>query len=174
MKSISVLNKNYNLKFNSSQCRFTTLWICYQPTEMKSTQFKIQCLYTRGAFALKLSHSADLLALACNQKFINDTSFLFMSVANGSMCPINLRNFGLNAEAKGRNYWIQELNWMFNDLYVAGITKHGAVFLISRLGQPLLIHAIGKEINMGPALYLSIHPLIIIRLISVGIKIIFL
>ena len=44
-----------------------------------------------------------------------------------------------------------------------GITKHGAIFLVSRLGQPLLIHAVGKEINMGPALYLTIHPLIIVR-----------
>jgi hypothetical protein len=51
---------------------------------------------------------------------------------------------------------------MFNDLYLAGITKHGAIFLISRLGQPLLIHAIGKE-TMGPALYLTLHPLIIFR-----------
>ncbi len=51
---------------------------------------------------------------------------------------------------------------MFNDLYLAGITKHGAIFLTSRLGQPLLIHAIGKE-TMGPALFLTLHPLIIFR-----------
>ena len=51
---------------------------------------------------------------------------------------------------------------MFNDLYVAGITKHGAIFLVSRLGNPLLIHVIGKE-NMGPALFLTLHPLIIMR-----------
>ena len=51
---------------------------------------------------------------------------------------------------------------MANDLYVAGITKHGAIFLVSRLGNPLLIHAIGKE-TMGPALYLTLHPLIIFR-----------
>ena len=51
---------------------------------------------------------------------------------------------------------------MYNDLYVAGITKHGAIFLASRLGNPLLIHAIGKE-TMVPALYLTLHPLIIFR-----------
>lgn len=53
--------------------------------------------------------------------------------------------------------------WLHDDLYLAGITKHGAVFLISRLGQPLFIHTIGKDINMGPALYLTLHPLIIVR-----------
>jgi hypothetical protein len=52
---------------------------------------------------------------------------------------------------------------MFNDLYLAGITKHGAIFLVSRLGQPLLIHALGNEINIGPALFLTIHPLIVFR-----------
>ncbi len=143
---------------SQNQCRFETVWICYQPNDLK-----LNCLYTRGAYVLKLSHSADLLALACNQKLINNTSLAFMSVANGTILPVNLRNFGLNKDAKGRNYWIQELNWLFNDLYLIGISKHGALFLISRLGQPLLIHAFGKEINMGPALYLSIHPLIIIR-----------
>ncbi len=51
---------------------------------------------------------------------------------------------------------------MFNDLYLVGITKHGAIFLVSRLGDPLLIHAVGKE-TMGPALYLTLHPLIIFR-----------
>lgn len=52
---------------------------------------------------------------------------------------------------------------MMDDLYLAGITKHGAIFIISRLGQPLFIHAVGKEINMGPALYITLHPLIIVR-----------
>jgi len=143
-------------------------------------------LYTRGAYILKLSHSADLLAIACNQKYVEHTCLAFMAPLNGALTHVNLRNFGLNAQARGRlelitiyildlifysaysslykrHYWIQDLNWMHNDLYLAGITKHGAVFLISRLGHPMLIHATGKEINMGPALYLTLHPLIIVR-----------
>lgn len=124
---------------------------------------KFNCLYTRGAYVVKLAHSVDIIALACNQKYVEHNCLVFMSATNGSIAHVNLRNFGLNLNARGRHYWIQDLNWMFNDLYLAGITKHGAIFLVSRLGQPLLIHAIGKEINMGPALYLTLHPLIIIR-----------
>jgi hypothetical protein len=123
----------------------------------------MNCLYTRGAYVIKLSHTGDLLALACNQKYVERNCLLFMSPSNGAIFPVNLRNFGLNVGARGRHYWIHDLNWMHNDLYLAGITKHGAVFLVSRLGHPLLVHAVGKEINMGPALYLTIHPLIIIR-----------
>ena len=63
-----------------------------------------------------------------------------------------------------RHYWIQELCWTHDDLYVAGMTKHGALFLVSRLAsQPLVIHAQGVDVNMGPALYLTLHPLIVFR-----------
>lgn len=158
---------------SQSQCRFETLWISYEPTESQfNNSFNLSCtsdtlnrktcLNTRGAYVVRLSNSADLIALASNQKHVERNSLVFMSPANGAICPVSLRNFGLGSDARGRNYWIQELNWMYNDLYVAGITKHGAIFLVSRLGNPLLIHAIGKE-TMGPALYLTLHPLIIFR-----------
>lgn len=156
---------------SSDQSRFETLWISHQPatlgflntiiTDNDASNFS--CLHTRGAYIIKLSHSADILALACNQKHVENTSIVYYSPANGAVHPVNLRNFGLNSKAKGRHYWIQDLVWMSSDLYLAGITKHGAIFLLSRLGQPLIIHAIGKEINMGPALYLTIHPLIMMR-----------
>ena len=42
-----------------------------------------------------------------------------MSVSNGTIHKINLKNFGLNSEAKGRHYWIQEIKWLFNDLYLS-------------------------------------------------------
>ena len=166
-------SKNHSLL---RQCHFETLWISYQPNTLNFFQFnsqlnvqdahvpaKIDCLYSRGAYVVKLSHKADLIALACNQKFVARNSLVFMSVSNGTVFPVNLRAFGLGNGAKGRHYWIQELDWLCNDLYLAGITKHGAVFIVSRLGHPLAIHALGKDINMGPALYISLHPLILVR-----------
>ena len=64
---------------------------------------KVPCLLTRGSYVLKLSHSADLIALASNQKYVERNSLVFMSPCNGTVCPVNLRNFGLNAEARGRS-----------------------------------------------------------------------
>jgi hypothetical protein len=58
---------------------------------------------------------------------------------------------------------MQDLNWMYNDLYLVGITKHGALFVITRLGNPILIHATGTEMSIGPALYITLHPLIVIK-----------
>ena len=63
---------------------------------------KLTLLYTRGAYVLKLSHSADLVALACNQKYVENTCLTFMSPFNGALTHVNLRNFGLNAQARGR------------------------------------------------------------------------
>jgi protein JBTS17 len=120
-------------------------------------------LHTRGAYVAKISHSGHLLALAINQKYVKDFSLIFLSLSNGAAHSCNLRNFGLSDGARGRHYWLQELDWLYNDLYVAGVTKYGAVFLVSRLGQPQVIHAFGNQIDMGPALYLTIHPLIIVR-----------
>jgi hypothetical protein len=62
-----------------------------------------------------------------------------------------------------RHYWIQDMNWMYNDLYLALVTKHGAVFIVPRLGNPVLIKASGSDVNIGPALYITIHPLIVIK-----------
>jgi hypothetical protein len=108
---------------SASQCRFDTLWISYRPHESvlnvlnesnllaKNTdqivsydsKNKIRsCLNTRGAYVLKLSHSADLVAIGCNQKYVERTTLFFMSPSNGSVFPVNLRNFGLNSEARGR------------------------------------------------------------------------
>ena len=60
------------------------------------------CLYNRGAYIIKLSHSTDLLAIAANQKYVKHTCLVFMSPSNGTLFPVDLRNFGLNSEARGR------------------------------------------------------------------------
>ena len=80
------LNNSYNL--NSSRQ--------VAPSNKKN------CLNTRGAYVVKLSHSGDLIALACNQKYVSRNALVFMSPANGTICPVGLRNFGLSMEARGR------------------------------------------------------------------------
>ncbi len=52
---------------------------------------------------------------------------------------------------------------MHNDLYLAVITKHGAVFLVPRLGNPVLIKANGADVAIGPSIYITFHPLIVIK-----------
>lgn len=59
-------------------------------------------LHTKGAYVVRLSRSCDLIALGVNQKYVDQTALGFMSTANGSIAPVNLRNFGLSEKARGR------------------------------------------------------------------------
>jgi hypothetical protein len=117
---INIINKKKH-----RDCRFETLWLCYEQPLLKMmnsysfgntpatnqtsdvrdkslVQAKFDCLNTRGAYVSRLSHSTELLALACNQKYVEHNCLLFMSVSNGTVLPVNLRNFGLNLQARGR------------------------------------------------------------------------
>ncbi|CAF0732115.1 unnamed protein product [Brachionus calyciflorus] len=173
---LNVLRIKWHNQFsNSSECRFDTIWLTHYLTlnqtkedntiseSVEKDKSRLKCLYTRGAYVIRISHSSNLLAIAINQKSVKNSMVKFMSISTGHSREINLRNYGLNQNAQGRKYWVQELCWTYDDLYLVGITKHGAIFLASRLGQLLFIHAVGKEIDMGPALFLTIHPLIITR-----------
>ncbi len=111
------LNKYNFVSIINRQPRLETLWISHQPnlhalnvslSSPSRDSNKMSFLYTRGAYVIKLSHSGDLLALACNQKYVEQNCLLFMSPSNGSILPVNLRNFGLNAEARGR--FVQNFN----------------------------------------------------------------
>jgi hypothetical protein len=100
------------------QCRFQTFWLSHihQPNvfqnlssqnESRTTngdgdEKNLTLLYTRGAYVVKLSHTTDLIALACNQKYVEQTCLTFMSPLNGALTKVNLRNFGLNSQARGR------------------------------------------------------------------------
>ena len=59
-----------------------------------------------------------------------------------------------------RSYWIADLKWTFDDLFVACIMKQGTVCILSRLGEPILLQTFGCSIEMGPKYYLPLHPLI--------------
>lgn len=50
----------------------------------------------------RLSRKSDLVAIVSNQKYVDQTNLIFMSTANGSVLPVNFRNFGLGEKAKGR------------------------------------------------------------------------
>ncbi len=102
----------------SGQSRFETLWISYEPSweglQAESrpglsggnvslvTNKSNMLLNTRGAYVVRLSHSGDLIALACNQKYVERNSLVFMSPSSGAVCPVNLRSFGLGNDVRGR------------------------------------------------------------------------
>lgn len=143
------------------QNRFECLWKTFKPLNDKNNDY--QALNTHDSLILELSNNTQLVAFAINQKYSNKTCLQIISSDTGALFNVNLRNFGLKLDSKGRHYWIQELKWSYDDLYLIGITKHGSIFITSRLGHPLLIQSQSQDMNLGPALFITLHPFIIIK-----------
>ena len=59
-----------------------------------------------------------------------------------------------------RSYWISDISWTCDDLFVVCITKRGSVAILSRLGEPLVIQSEGCSVEHGPQYFLPFHPLI--------------
>ena len=88
---------------NFRKTRFETLWTTFFPQLIQQNICpKFECINSRGSYVCKLAHSSKLLAIGINQKLVNRSCLIFVSPISGSIFQVNLRNFGLQDEAKGR------------------------------------------------------------------------
>lgn len=83
------------------------MWISHEPVlyyESFDSQLKceFEALNTKGAYVLNIAHNSDLVAIAVNQKKIQNSLLTFFRLSNGKTKAVNLKNFGLNASAHGR------------------------------------------------------------------------
>lgn len=62
-----------------------------------------------------------------------------------------------------RSYWVCEVQWTSDDLFVACMLEQGTLCIVTRLGEPLLLSTFGCSIQMGPKLFLPLHPLIMVK-----------
>jgi hypothetical protein len=85
-----------------SHCHFESTWTNYFPSVADRLCPKFEMINSRGTYVCKLSNKCDLIALAINQKHVHKTCLTFMSPINGAIFQVNLRNFGLSEDAKGR------------------------------------------------------------------------
>lgn len=65
-------------------------------------------------------------------------------------------------------YWVADMSWTWDDLFLCCILESGAVCMLTRLGQPLLLCTEGNSLEMGPAYYLPLHPKQYITYVSFG------
>lgn len=57
-----------------------------------------------------------------------------------------------------RSWWIADMAWTRDSLLVLCITRRGSVAVLTKLGEPLEICTQGYSLNLGPALFLALHP----------------
>lgn len=63
----------------------------------------------------------------------------------------------------GRSYWVVDVAWTHDDLYVVCVTGQGHVCILTRLGEPALTLLYGMSLDMGPRFYLPLHPLVTVQ-----------
>ena len=76
------------------------------------------------------------------------------TVCDTQLIPVFLYSF--------RSYWIADMSWLADGLLLACMTKRGALVVLPRFGQPLKLITSGNSLEMGPAAFLPLHPLIIV------------
>ncbi|KAL8600713.1 hypothetical protein ACOMHN_057303 [Nucella lapillus] len=124
-----------------------------------------EAINIRGAYIPRYSPDGSILAVAVNQKSPADTSMLFVSPVTDMLLLSPMRGCGLrNPETKrGKTYWVKDVAWLCDSLFVACLLSNGSAALLSRLGEPLAIATYGCSMDMGPAYFLPLHPLISVQ-----------
>lgn len=59
-----------------------------------------------------------------------------------------------------RQYWVCDIAWTYDNLFIACMLANGSAALLSRLGEPLIIATHGCSVEMGPSYFLPLHPFI--------------
>ena len=62
-----------------------------------------------------------------------------------------------------RWFWVSDMAWTFDDLFVACVLRQGSFCMLTRLGEPLVIETYGCSVEMGPKPFLPLHPLVYVR-----------
>ncbi|XP_064163689.1 ciliogenesis and planar polarity effector 1 isoform X2 [Anguilla rostrata] len=123
---------------------------------------------SRGALVPAFSPDGQLLAVALNQRDPRATQVLFISTLNFVTVSSWLGGCGsknLSIPSKYvRSYWVACMSWAPGGLLLACVLKRGSLLLLARLGGLLSLSTSGCSVELGPAHFLPLHPLVTCRL----------
>ncbi|CAI5787669.1 Hypothetical predicted protein [Podarcis lilfordi] len=122
---------------------------------------------SRGALLTAFSNDGLVLAIGVNQKDLQATQILFMSTANFIAVSGSLKGCGSKKhkiQSKFiRSYWISDMSWTHDSLFLACMLKRGSLILMTCLGELLTLVTYGCSVEFGPAEFIPLHPLITYR-----------
>lgn len=117
----------------------------------------------RFVYVCRYSPDGQILAIVLNQKSAKDTRLMFCSTLHATATIVDLKCCGGSEESSGRIWWVSDIAWTHDSLLLIGLTRNGALFITSKLGEPINLVTSGCMMEMGPSLFLAIHPRITIR-----------
>ncbi|XP_053555648.1 ciliogenesis and planar polarity effector 1 [Bombina bombina] len=122
---------------------------------------------SRGALLASFSRDGLTLAVSVNQKDPKATQVLFINTMNFVTVTGHLKGCSSKEQPIPsrfiRSYWVGDLAWTADSLFLACVLKRGALVLLTRLGELLTLTTFGCSVEFGPAEFIPLHPLITIR-----------
>ncbi|XP_072461893.1 ciliogenesis and planar polarity effector 1 isoform X3 [Notamacropus eugenii] len=128
---------------------------------------KCEPVKSRGALIIAFSRDGLTLAVTLNQKDPKATQILFINILNfvtlcGSLKGCSNKNPVVPSRLI-RSYWVGDISWTHDSLFLACVLKRGSLVLLSCLGELLTLVTFGCSIEFGPAEFIPLHPLITYR-----------
>ncbi|NXJ15090.1 CPLN1 protein, partial [Odontophorus gujanensis] len=122
---------------------------------------------SRGALLSAFARDGLLLAIAVNQIDPKATQILFLNTLNfltvsGSVKGCSSKNSSVPSKFI-RSYWVGDMNWTPDSLFLACMLKRGTLILLTGMGELLTLITSGCSVEFGPAEFIPIHPLITYR-----------
>lgn len=50
--------------------------------------------------------------------------------------------------------------WTWDDLFLVCVIGQGSVCMLTRMGEPVVLQSYGHRLEMGPSMFLPLHPLV--------------
>ncbi|XP_076772232.1 ciliogenesis and planar polarity effector 1 isoform X1 [Arvicanthis niloticus] len=128
---------------------------------------KCASVKSRGALISAFSRDGLALAVTLNQKDPTATQVLFINTMNfvticGGLKGCSNKNPVVPATLT-RSYWVGDISWTHDSLFLACVLKRGSLVLLTCLGELLTLVTFGCSIEFGPAEFIPLHPLITYR-----------
>uniref|UniRef100_A0A2K6KEV1 Ciliosis and planar polarity effector complex subunit 1 n=1 Tax=Rhinopithecus bieti TaxID=61621 RepID=A0A2K6KEV1_RHIBE len=128
---------------------------------------KCESVKSRGALISAFSRDGLTLAVTLNQKDPKATQVLFINTLNfvtlcGSLKGCSSKSRVVPA-ALIRSYWVGDISWTHDSLFLACMLKRGSLVLLTCQGELLTLITFGCSIEFGPAEFIPLHPLITYR-----------
>ncbi|NXX13569.1 CPLN1 protein, partial [Podargus strigoides] len=122
---------------------------------------------SRGALLCAFAGDGLLLAVAVNQTDPKATQVLFLNTLNFVTVSGSLKGCSSNNNMVPskfiRSYWVGDMSWTPDSLFLACMLKRGSLILLTCMGELLTLITSGCSVEFGPAEFIPFHPLITCR-----------
>ncbi|XP_036063387.1 LOW QUALITY PROTEIN: ciliogenesis and planar polarity effector 1 [Onychomys torridus] len=128
---------------------------------------RCESVKSRGALLSAFSRDGLALTVTLNQKDPKATQVLFINTLNfvtlcGGLKGCSNKNPVVPATLT-RSYWVGDISWTHDSLFLACVLKRGSLVLLTCLGELLTLVTLGCSVEFGPAEFIPLHPLITYR-----------